>query len=331
MSRARVVLRRGGVVESTHLVSAALVDARGRLVAWAGEPDRIAFVRSAAKPFQTLAWVDAGVADAFGVTDVELALACGSHNGETAQVRAVARWLRRVGGRVRDLACGPHLPLHAPTARALLRRGRRPSRLHNNCSGKHTGMIAWARHAGWPVEGYHRADHPVQERVRRALARWSDTDAFPLAVDGCGVPTYALPLDRIALAFARLAVAARTEPGSAAGRVVAAMVRQPYYVAGRERLCTDLMEAAGGQLVAKVGAEGVYGVALLDRGEGLALKVEDGARRAVAPAVLAFLAQADRLGAGVLERLRGYQRPAVRNTRDDVVGVLEPEIDVRYA
>ncbi len=333
MSRTGVALRRGGVPESRHQVSAALVDAAGRLIAWVGDPELLVFLRSAAKPFQALPLLADGPAVEFGMTAPEIALCCASHNGEPAQVRVISRFLRRVGGRVSDLACGPHPPLHAPTARALAARGRRPSRLHNNCSGKHAGMIAWTRHAGLSPADYHKLDHPVQARVRQELADWAEVDParMPVAIDGCGVPTFALPLDRMARAFARLSRAAASDPRSSAGRVVNAMRTQPYYVGGKGRLCTQLMQHADRPIVAKIGAEGIFGVGLLDSGEGLALKIEDGARRAVGPAVLEFLGQTGRLGAESLETLDRYRGTPVKNTRGETVGELRAEFDVRFA
>ena len=328
-----VFLRRGGVVESVHRVSAALVDATGRLVAWTGDPGRVAFIRSSAKPLQAIPLVADGVTDAFDVTETELALCCASHGGEPKQVQAVAGFLRRLGGRVSDLACGPHPPMHAPSARALAKAGRRPSRLHNNCSGKHAGMIAWSRHAGEPIEGYHRADHPAQERVRRELAAWAEMapGELVIAVDGCGVITFAMPIERMARAFARLGAAAAAEPGSPAGRVVSAMVNEPYYVAGTGRLCTQLMERAGGLRVAKIGAEGVFCLGLLPEREGLAIKVEDGARRAVGPAVLEFLRRTGRIEDDVLESLAHHHAVVVKNTRREPVAELRAELEVRIA
>lgn len=333
MTNAAVVLRRNGVAESVHPVSAALVDATGRLIAWTGDPARVAFIRSSAKPFQAIPLVADGVTEAFEMSERELAVCCASHGGERAHLRVVSGLLRRIGGRIADLACGPHLPMYAPAARALVRSGRRPSRLHNNCSGKHTGMIAWARHTGAAIEGYHRADHPMQVRVREELAAWMEMRPgnLAIAVDGCGVPTFAMPLERMARAFARWARSAAAEPESPAGRVAHAMMAEPFYVAGTGRLCSGLMEASAGGRVAKIGAEGVFCLALLPEGEGLALKVEDGARRAVGPAVLEFLRQTGRIPDEILSRLESHHRVPVRNTRGETVGELCAELRVRTA
>lgn len=330
---AAVLLRRNGVVESVHAVSAALVDASGRLRSWAGDPGLVAFIRSSAKPFQAIPLVADGVTDAFEMSERELAICCASHGGERAHLRVVAGLLRRIGARAHDLACGPHPPMYGPAARALARSGRRPGRLHNNCSGKHAGMIAWARHTGAPVEGYPRADHAMQVRVREELAAWTEMRPaeLALAVDGCGIPTFAMPLDRMALAFARFARAAATEPQSPAGRVASAMMAEPFYVAGTGRLCSEWMQASAGARVAKIGAEGVFGLALLPEGEGLAVKVEDGSRRAVSPAVLEFLRQAGRISDEILEKLESHHRVPVRNTRGETVGELCAEIRVRSA
>lgn len=321
---------RGAVVESVHRVSAALVDATGRLLAWAGDRGLVTFLRSSAKPFQALPLVQDGVADAFAMTTVELAICCSSHSGEPAHVQVVADLLARIGCSEDDLACGPHPPLHGPSAQRLLRKGVRPGRLHNNCSGKHTGMLAWARHAGVSTGGYHKADHRVQLRILREIAAWLavDAEAVPIAVDGCGVPTFAVALQGLASAYAKLAEAAARDRNSPAGCIVSAMTSEPYYVAGTGRLSTELMDRTAGRIIAKGGAEGVFCAALLGRGEGMALKVEDGHRRAVGPAVLEFLRKTDRLDVDPLDALGHHHRIPLKNTRGEVVGELRAELHV---
>lgn len=324
---------RGGVVESVHRVSAALADVSGRLVAWVGDPGRVTFLRSSAKPFQALPLVEDGAADAFAMTDLELAICCGSHNGEPGHVKVVADLLERVGCSEADLACGPHAPLHGPSAEDLFRRGARPTRLHNNCSGKHAGMLAWSRHAGVATRDYHRPHHPVQVRTRREISTWlgMDSDTLPTAVDGCGVPTFAAPLERVAWAYARLVQVAVRERESPAGRVASAMASQPYYVAGAGRLSTELMVRGAGRILAKGGAEGVLCAGLLESGEGLALKVEDGHRRAVGPAALEFLRRVGRLDPDALESLAHHHRVPVKNTRGELVGELRAELHVSFS
>ncbi len=323
-----VEVRRGGLVESRHRVSAALIDEQGRLLAHVGDPELVSFFRSAAKPFQALPLVADSVTEAFAFSDAELAICCASHSGEPLHVETVLGLLRRVGCSEDDLECGPHPPFHQPSAEALRREGRPPTRVHNNCSGKHTGMLAWSRHMGVETVGYRRADHPVQLRIRRQIAELTGTpsDRLQAAVDGCGVVTYAQPLNGMAAAFARLVGSAERDAASPAGRVVRAMTGQPYYVGGSGRLSTRLMQTTGGRLLAKYGAEAVMCLADRERRWGAAVKIEDGQKRAVGPAVVEFLAQAGLLSEGEQQALGEEHVTPVLNTRGEVVGELRARL-----
>lgn len=322
MSGVRVEVTRGGVVESVHHVDVAVM--RGETwVARAGSPDRVMFARSAVKPFQALPLVDDGVMDRFGLGPEHLALACGSHSGEPRHVEVARSTLDRIGLPESALACGAHPPFDDRAAEWLRAEGRDPGRIHNNCSGKHAGMLALAVAHGWPAEGYHRADHPVQQRMWDEIERWTGIDRSAIAhgVDGCGVVTFAFPLRGLARAFARLAAAAGAgEPGPKA--VIAAMAAHPHLVAGTDRLGTRLAEVTGGRVLAKVGAEGVYGAATVDGGLGIALKVRDGAKRAGEVALLGALERLGVLEPDELGALERWARPGVRNTRDERVGEL---------
>lgn len=324
----RVEVTRGEWVESSHRVHVALVDASGDVRARAGEPERHIFARSAVKPVQALPLVDDGVVSALGLTEEELALCCASHNAEPRHVEMAASILRKAGLDESALACGPHPPYHEPTARAMMAAGREPGRIHNNCSGKHAGMLALARHHGWPTDGYERPDHPVQRRMLEEVARWTGVPASDVrqATDGCGVVTFGVPLRGLALAFARLGSQAGAEPWSAPGRIVAAMTAHPFFVAGTGRLCTELIGVADGRLVAKTGAEGVYVAGMPAEGLGLALKVEDGARRASEPALLAMLHALGVLSAADMAELEPFATPVVRNTRDEAVGAVQAHV-----
>lgn len=325
---ARVSLVRGGVVESVHRVSVAVADADGRLVARVGAPTLVTLYRSAAKPMQALPLVEDGVVERFGITGAELAVCCASHSGERAHVEAVASLLGKLGLLEDALECGPHPPFHEESAAALVRGGGEPRAIHNNCSGKHAGMLALAVAHGWPAAGYHRAEHPVQQRMRAEISRWSGVPESELgnAVDGCGVPTFVASLRDMAASYARFAAAAaRGEPAS---RIVAAMTAHPYFVAGTGRLCTVLMERAGARVFAKLGAEGVYCAGVPDRGLGVAVKVEDGANRASEPALVRVLAELGVLDAGDLEGLAAFAEPQLRNTRGEVVGEVRVEVEL---
>lgn len=328
----RVVSARGDFIESTHAVSVAVCSADGHLRASSGNLGRVTVLRSAAKPFQALPLLADGAADRFGVTDEEVALACASHNSERSQVAMVAAWLERIGCTEEDLACGPHPPLSrdlairgpdTPKADPALR-----SPVASNCSGKHTGMLTLARHHDWDLAGYNTRGHAVQDRILETLSEYVDFPAgwIGQAVDGCAAVTFALPLTNAATGFARLVTWDDAEPR----RIVRAMTVRPDLIAGHGRLCTDLMRAFPGKVLAKVGAEGVYGAALIEEGLGLALKVENGDWRACNVALLAVLEQLglDLDGAPALDR---YRRLPVKNTRRERVGVIEARGEIAIA
>jgi L-asparaginase II len=328
-SGAFVEVLRGGVVESLHRVSVAVVDPAGLLRAHAGRPDLIVFARSAVKPLQAVPLVEDGAADRFGWQGPELALACASHSGEPRHVDIARSMLRSLGLTEESLACGPHVPFNAAAARELRERGEEPGALHNNCSGKHAGMLALAAAHGWPLHGYHEAEHPVQVRMLEEMSRWSDvpTARIDVAVDGCGVATFALPLRGLALTFARFAIAGRS-PDTPAARLIDAIKTYPELVGGTDRLCTELMRTTRGRIFAKVGAEGVYCAGVPGAEIGIALKVEDGAKRAAEPALLEILRLLGLLTDEDMGDLERYARPDVMNTRGDAVGSVRARIDL---
>ncbi len=268
------------------------------------------FWRSAAKPFQALPLVEDGAAERFGLTSEELALVCASHSSEPGQVARVRELLGKIGCSERDLLCGPHAPLSDRVAQDYHTRGVRLTAVYSNCSGKHAGMLALARHHGWPTEFYTRLEHPVQQRCLAEVGRWTDVPVAGIktAVDGCGVVCFGVPLKNMARAYARLANAER---------VVEAMLRHPELIAGEGRPCTEMMRAHPGRVITKVGAEGVYCALLTQEQVGVALKVTDGHGVAAALAM-----------AAVLEALGLRPRPASLtarpnvNTRGETVGEL---------
>lgn len=305
---------RGSVLESRHHVHVAVVDASGRLVAQAGDPDLVTFWRSAAKPFQAQPLVDDGVVERFGLTRQDLALTCASHSSEPAQVALVREFLQRVGCAERDLMCGPHRPLSDAVAKDFETRGVRLTAVYSNCSGKHTGMLALARHHGWPTEFYARSEHPVQQRCLESVSQWTDVprDKLGVAVDGCGVATFALPLRNMALAYARNSLI--RNPQSA---ILEAMLHHPELIGGEGRPCTELMRAHPGRVVAKVGAEGIYSALLIREGLGVALKVEDGHSLASALAIAAVLAEL-----GLKPQPATLLRRPIVNSRGETVGEM---------
>ena len=317
-----VLVTRGDAVESRHRVSAAVVVA-DRLVGGAGEATSATYWRSCAKPFQAMQLVVTGALGTLGWDDDELAISCASHGGEPEHVAIVERMLDGLGLEEGDLICGVQEPLSQRGARILRESGDRPTRLHNNCSGKHAAMLGLARAAGWTLDGYERVTHPVQQSVIQTVSEWTGLapDALGVAIDGCGVPVFALPLEAMARAYARLATASRDEETPAA-RIVDAMAVNPFLVGGTERFDSVLIEESGGAILSKVGAEGVHCAAVLDSGIGVAVKVEDGATRAQYPALLALLQQVGALPTQLPSRLAEFAHRMVRNTRHEVVGEI---------
>src|SRR5882762_2347574 len=328
-SRLFVESHRGNLLESRHRVHVAVVDSTGRLVAQAGDPEFRTFWRSAAKPFQALPLVEDGAAERFGLSRQDLALACASHSSEPAQVALVREFLQRIGCSERDLMCGPHRPLSDAVAKDYETRGVRLTAVYSNCSGKHTGMLALAKHHGWPTEFYARSEHPVQQRCLKAVSAYTDVpvEEIGVAVDGCGVACFALPIRNMALAYAMLGSrewgvrigqgevkSAIRNPQSA---IVEAMLHHPELVAGEGRPCTEMMRAHPGRVVAKVGAEGVYSALLVRESLGVTLKVEDGHSVASALAIASVLAEL-----GLKPQPPSLLTKPITNSRGETVGEM---------
>ncbi len=317
---------RGDMVESRHRGAAVVMGADGKIVAAWGEPERLIYPRSAIKPLQALALIESGAAHRYAVTDEDIALACASHAGEALHVGRVAAWLARMDLSGADLECGAHAPLNAAAAEELIRAGAGPCPLHNNCSGKHAGMLATAKHLGLPTRGYTAPDHPVQARLKILLAEMSGADlaAAPRGIDGCGIPVHAMPLAALARAMARLAQPDDLPPGrtEAAWRVIAAMVAHPQLVSGTGRFDTEVMAITAGRAIVKGGAEGVHAAALPTAGLGIAVKIEDGAGRASVAVMAALLARFADLSAAAKTALAGWREQPVLNVAGKTVGVI---------
>ncbi len=279
-----VEIVRNGVVDSFHRAAWALADPDGNVLWSGGDIDRPVFLRSCSKIFQTIPVIETGAADRFGFTDAELAVMTSSHSGEPVHQEAVRSILRKIWLDESYLRCGPHPPFHAPTRHELYRKGEKPAPIHNNCSGKHAGMLALAVHIGADLEGYTGAGHPVQKVVKRAFARMACIDEdFPVGFDGCDVPAFIVPLRHAARAAARFADPSSIEDPSlakAVRRLSRALLAEPYMLAGEGRFCTALARAGEGRVIGKNGAEASYIAAVLRDGTGLAMKVDDGAWRA---------------------------------------------------
>jgi len=330
---ALVEVTRGSLVESRHRGFIAVVDAAGAIVASLGDIGTPVWFRSAAKPFQAIPIIASGAATRYGFTPRELAVIAGSHSGENAHLETVLSILNKIALDESALKCGAHLPFDEASAKRLRGENREPSALHNSCSGKHAGMLAFAKHIGEPVENYLDPDHPIQRRIRSTLARFADApvDEIKIAVDGCSAPVFGLSVEAMARSYARLAGARRAgvepEMAAAADAIFSAMIEYPEMVGGtRDRLDTDLMLAAKGEIISKVGAEGaqLLGVKPNERypkGLGIAIKIEDGdIRRARDPVVIETLRQLGLLDDAQLAALASYARSTIFNHRKIEVG-----------
>ena len=326
------IATRGDGVESIHWGSVAVTDRGGHVLHAAGEPGAMVFTRSALKPLQALPFVRDGGPARFGYDRAQIALLCASHSGEARHVDAVRDMLARAGNRAEDLQCGTHAPGHYEV------RGEVPppppyTPLAHNCSGKHAGMLACCALHGWPKGDYLDAGHPLQRQIRTAVATFSGVAEGDLQVgiDGCSAPNYALPLAALARTYARLATAEAEDPdfGAAPATLRDAMVAFPEMVSGAGRPDAALMAAGRGDWVAKVGAEGVQAIGIASLGIGIAVKVADGAKRALLPAVVAVLDQLGLLDAARREALAPYVRPNLQNYRGIVTGAIQPVVELR--
>jgi L-asparaginase II len=323
-----VAVLRGRYVGSLHRGSIAVVEPSGTLRLSVGNARERVFLRSGAKPFQVIPALLSGGIDRFDISPSELAVLCASHSGERRHTEAVLSVLAKIGLGEDALRCGIHPPLDERTARERWRLGIEPSPACNNCSGAHTGMLLACRANGWPIENYTASDHPVQVAIREALATFSGLQAGTIetAVDNCAVPTFRLPLERAAQAFARLVTgeALPAHLAEAARRVVQAMTANPDMVAGEERFDTDLMRAAAGSILSKGGAEAFHGMGLVRRKLGTAMKISDGNARAVPPVALRLLEHLGALDAEALTSLERYRHPDIVNLQGELVGRLSP-------
>lgn len=302
-----VEITRGDLVESIHRGAIAIADAGGAAVFSLGDVARAIYPRSALKPIQALPLVESGAE----ISDEELALACASHSGEPMHTERVAAWLARIGLSESDLACGPHPPRYEPVWKAMVKHGEKPTRLHNNCSGKHTGFLTVAKHWNIATQGYEHHDHPVQQAVIAALSDLSGEKDFAWGVDGCAAPNFALSLSAFARALAKL-------PERNA-RIIRAMTAHPELVSGTGRVCNTLMRDTKGRAAVKTGAEGVYAAMIPERKLGIALKIDDGAGRAAETVIATLLAKL-----GLLPPDHALIRAPIFNTRNAIVGERRP-------
>ena len=330
-----VEFRRGAHPESVHYGHVAVSDVRGKLLAWAGDPRGWVFPRSAFKPFQAVPLVESGIFSRSGLPRSALALIAGSHGGTDAQVALVLQILHAAGADPSMLRCGVHEPYDEATARAMRARGESPTPLRHNCSGKHAGMLLLARGLGEPLESYIDPDHPVQRMI---FDRFAEIVGVPFedpvpAIDGCSAPTPRVKLSTLAKAFALLArgMDARGNAVPALAEIRDTMAEYPENVAGEGRLDTELMRTLRGAVVSKAGAEGMHAVAYLVRGLGIAVKIADGSRRALKPAVIAVLDQLSLLSPSEHEGLLPAKERQIQSYAGLPAGEIVPTLELKRA
>ncbi|WP_174803842.1 asparaginase [Martelella limonii] len=322
-----VEVTRGNVVESRHRGMIAVVDGSGRVAYQAGDIDNVVFPRSACKAIQALPFVESGAADAFGFGDREIALSASSHSGEDAHAALAGEMLARAGRSVDDLECGAHWSFQQPVLIHQARTRDMPDALCNNCSGKHSGFICACVHQGIDTRGYSGYDHPLQAEIRAVMedVTGSAVGSDLCGTDGCNIPTYALPLKALARGFARLwtGEGLSQSRANAARRILSACMAEPYYVAGSNRACTELMSLAPGRIFAKTGAEGVFCAVLPEKGLGIALKCDDGTTRAAEAMVASVLARFID-DAALSQELEAMAVTSLKNWNGTEVGKVRP-------
>lgn len=325
---------RGPLKDLSYSGSAAVVNSEGTLLWYCGDPQRIVYLRSSAKPMQAMCVLESGAADAYGLTEEELAVICSSHSGEAFHVAAVRSILSKAGLGEASLQCGVHAPLNEAAARALAQSGQAPGQVHNNCSGKHTGMLMTAKYLGEPLEDYYKPEHPVQQRILGMIADICgyQRESIILGIDGCGVPVHALPLYHAAWGAARMACPKTL--GSRAGhaeRIISAMTAHPKMVSGTGRFDAMLMEEFQGNIFSKAGADGYEIVGIKDQGLGIAVKADDGNTDIRSMVVVEILRQ---LGYPIEKNRSGMQkyiRKEIYNHKKELVGYTVPEFTLHRA
>jgi L-asparaginase II len=316
-----VELVRGEGVDHWHRACYAVMDAEGRIIEAQGDIANSVFPRSALKSLQVLSVIESGAADAYALSEEEIALCCASHSGEPVHVDIIKGWLDRLGLSADDLECGVHSPMGRDAAKTLYREGGHATALHNACSGKHSGFMTLALHLKAPVKGYTDYTHPAQRYIYKIVSEIIDLplDNVIVAVDGCQVPVLSIPLRNLALGMARLINPAALRPPLAAAcdRVVKAIQSHPYLIAGQRRFCTEFMQDIEGRAIVKMGAGGVFTAAIPDRNWGIALKMDDGSTQAAEVLLANLLHKFDCVPTEVAQK---WLRPSIKNWNKNTVG-----------
>lgn len=319
---------RGAHVENIHRGDAVCVGVDGHIISQVGNGKLPMYWRSAAKPFQLLQFVKLGGVEKYGITQKELAILASSHSGEPMHEETVKSVLAKLGLTPDVLNCGTARPMSGKAFKDIIKKGLKPTALNNPCSGKHTAIIALCEFLGFPIEDYIKPEHPAQKIIHKivAMAAGIPEEQLEIGIDGCGVPVFYLPLDRMAYAYARLANAEEGNWGEyteAAVKIRDAMCAYPEMVSGTGRIDKAVVELTGGRVMAKIGADAVYCLASREKKAGIAFKIEDGSYAAVTPTVIAMLKHFDFITAEEHEKLLSMYPPVLKNHRGDIIGEIK--------
>ncbi|MDH5722644.1 MAG: asparaginase [Alphaproteobacteria bacterium] len=328
----KVDVTRGNTTESSHLVHAIIMDKDGKPLREWGDMERIISPRSTLKPLQTLAFVESGAIEAFGLSSEEIALTCASHNAEKIHIEKVKNWLNKIGLKVSDMECGGHLSLNEGRAHEMIKTSEKICALHSDCSGKHMGMLSTAKHMGYDIKDYVSLEHPVQKEIYRIISEMTEYDLSKghSGTDGCSAPNPAIPLKYLALGFSKFMNPGKLseERAKSCETILDAMSSHPYILGGKERFCTALGEVSNGNIIGKLGAEGNYLCFIRDKGLTIYLKAEDGVlERATYPALGALLNELDVLTPKADKALKKFTRPILKNWTGKEIGkICVPEL-----
>jgi L-asparaginase II len=334
-----VEITRGDAVESVHYAAAAVVDHDGHVVASIGDPHYVTFSRSSLKPFQALAAVMRGFPEKFGLSERHLALACASHSGEPHHTRAALEILQAIGATVDDLQCGTHIPVYLRSDEGNVPPKSDFTQIHNNCSGKHSAMLALAKMLDADLAEYLKYDGRVQTVIRDMIVEVTGADRTKMhwGIDGCSAPNYAMPLSALATGFARYAWAAAqpdeklSDAKRAGARIARAMMNYPEMISGTGRFDLQLVEAAGRKIFSKVGGEAVECVGIPWKGWGIAIKIGDGSVRAIPPLMTSILNQLGIINEGTQKALAPVAHPKLKNVRGSEIGTARAIVQLKMS
>jgi len=324
---------RSNLIESRHRGDISITAPDGKLLYYQGDPNKITYIRSAAKPFQVLPVIYLKAADHFNFNNKEIAVMCASHNGEKKHIKTVRSILDKIDVTEDKLRCGVHDPYFKKAAHKLYLSGNKPTEIHNNCSGKHAALLSLCKYNNWDLDNYLDKNHPVQQLMLKTISEITETkkEDVILGEDGCGVVVFGLSIKKMALGYAKLANPdyLSEKYKDAAKRVTKSINDHPDMIAGTKRFNTDLIEAMGDKVTGKMGAEGVFCLGLYDNGPGICIKVEDGNSRAIPPAIMEVLNELRYLSEDNVKNLKKYIKPEVKNHHKNKVGYIEQIISLK--